>query len=78
MHRTIAGITPLAPGYEHVLIAPRPGGGLSWATGTLETPYGEVTVEWTLESGALTGKASLPEGVTGLLHLPGQKPVELR
>lgn len=77
MHRTIAGIAPLAPGYKHVLIAPRPGGGLSWATGTLETPYGGVTVEWTLESGVLTGKVSLPEGVSGLLHLPGQKPVEL-
>ena len=26
MHRTIGGIAPLEPGYERVLIAPRPGG----------------------------------------------------
>ena len=31
MHRTIGGIAPAEPGYAKVLVAPRPGGGLTWA-----------------------------------------------
>jgi alpha-L-rhamnosidase len=78
MHRTIGGLTPLAPGYTRVRVAPRPGGDLSWATARLESPSGEISAEWTLEAGKLTGKVSLPDAVTGLLDLPGQQPVELR
>jgi alpha-L-rhamnosidase len=77
MHRTIGGIAPLAPGYRRVLVAPRPGGGLSWAKAKLESLSGEISAEWTLETGELTGTVSLPDGTTGLLHLPGQEPVEL-
>ena len=31
MHRVIGGIAPLEPGYARVLVAPLPGGGLTWA-----------------------------------------------
>jgi len=78
IHRTIGGIAPLAPGYERVLIAPRPGGGVSWANATLETPRGEISVGWKLEGSDVAVTASLPEGVGGLLQLPGRDPVELQ
>ena len=77
MHRTIGGISPLAPGYERVLVAPRPGADLSWAKATLETPYGEMVVEWELQAGEMTGQVSLPDGTSGLLDLPGQETVGL-
>ena len=32
---------------------------------------------WRLEAGELTVEVTLPEGVTGLLDLDGQAPVEL-
>jgi alpha-L-rhamnosidase len=78
MHRTIGGIAPLSPGYERVLVAPRPGGGLSWAKASLDTPRGEIAVEWALEGSKLEVMASLPEGVSGLLDLPGCEAVDLR
>ena len=33
MHRTIGGLAPLEPGYRRILVAPRPGGGITWARG---------------------------------------------
>jgi alpha-L-rhamnosidase len=77
MHRTIGGIAPLAAGYRRVLVAPRPGGGLTWARASLETPHGLVAVDWRLEAGELSVSTELPAGVTGVLDLPGRDPVEL-
>ena len=42
MHQTIGGCRPLEPGYAKVLIAPQPGGGLTWARTSLETRHGPV------------------------------------
>ncbi|MBD3752182.1 MAG: alpha-L-rhamnosidase, partial [Micrococcales bacterium] len=46
MHRTVAGISPAAPGYDRVRIDPRPGGGLTWARGSIVTRHGLVAVQW--------------------------------
>jgi alpha-L-rhamnosidase len=77
MHRVIGGIAPLAPGYGKVLIAPQPGGGLTWATASLETPHGRVEVRWRETGPDLTVEAAVPAGVTGVLRLPGQPDREL-
>ncbi len=37
MHRTIGGLSATEPGYAAVRVAPRPGGGLTWAETALET-----------------------------------------
>jgi alpha-L-rhamnosidase len=71
LHRTVAGLAPLEPGYAKVLVAPRPGGGLTWARTSLQTAHGKVSVSWSLdEKGELQLDATLPEGVTGLVRLP--------
>jgi alpha-L-rhamnosidase len=72
IHRTIGGIAPLEPGYAKVLIAPRPGGGLTWAAATLETAHGLVEVRWRETEQDLTVQAAIPAGVTGVIRLPGQ------
>ena len=68
---------PLEPGYSRVLVAPRPGGGLTWASTRLQTPHGPVEVRWRQEDGGLTVRTTLPEGVTGVLDLPGHPDVEI-
>jgi alpha-L-rhamnosidase len=77
MHRTIGGIAPLEPGYRRVRIAPRPGGGLTWARASLDTPHGEVAVEWHLRGTEVAVETVLPDGVTGVLDIAGREPVEL-
>jgi alpha-L-rhamnosidase len=77
MHRTIGGIAPLTPGYGRVLVAPRPGGGLTSAAASVTTRHGLVSVEWRLQNGQLAVRTELPDGVTGILHLPGREPETL-
>jgi alpha-L-rhamnosidase len=60
-----------------VLVAPRPGGGLTWAKTSLQTPHGLVEVRWRLEDGRLAVETALPDGVTGVLRLEGQPDVDL-
>ena len=77
MHRTIGGITPLDPGYARVLVAPRPGGGLEWASTSLESRHGRIEVDWRRDGADLVLSVSLPDGITGVLDLPDQAPIEL-
>ena len=39
---------------------------------TLETQHGRIAVRWQLVDGVLTVDAELPDGVDGVLRLPGQ------
>jgi alpha-L-rhamnosidase len=77
IHRTIGGIAPLEPGYAKVLIAPQPGGGLTWARARLETTHGLVEVHWREAEPDLTIDVTIPAGVTGVVRLPGQPDREL-
>ncbi|QGN57428.1 alpha-L-rhamnosidase [Nostocoides sp. HKS02] len=71
MHRTIGGIAPAAPGYAQVRIAPKPGGGLTWAKASLETRQGVVATDWTLdEQGRFALRVEVPEGVEARVELP--------
>jgi alpha-L-rhamnosidase len=78
MHRSIGGIAPLEPGYQRVRVAPRPGGGLTWARSALETRHGRVAVDWSIEGDQLAVKVDLPEGVEAQVELPGLDPVITR
>ncbi|NUR06717.1 MAG: family 78 glycoside hydrolase catalytic domain [Nocardioidaceae bacterium] len=77
MHRTVGGLAPLEPGYGRVLVAPAPGGDLTWATTGLQTRHGRVEVRWRRDDGRLTVETSLPEGVTGILRVEGQDDIDL-
>ncbi|MEV0585347.1 family 78 glycoside hydrolase catalytic domain [Nonomuraea sp. NPDC050310] len=46
MYRTIGGLVAAAPGYRHLVVRPRPGGGITWATTTHRTPHGPVEIAW--------------------------------
>lgn len=72
MHRTIGGIAPLAPGYDQVLVAPRPGGGITSAKASLETRHGAVSTDWSLDrDGAFALDLTVPAGVSATVRVPG-------
>ncbi len=78
MHRTIGGIAPLEPGYRRVLVAPQPGGDITWAHAALDTPHGRVSVRWTAVSDALkTMAVDVPDGVTVVVRRSADADVEL-
>jgi len=72
MYRTILGINPdeANPGYKHILLAPVPGGGLTWAKGGLHSIRGPITTEWKLEEKNLVYNVSIPANTTATLRLP--------
>jgi alpha-L-rhamnosidase len=78
MHRVVGGIAPLEPGYSKVLVAPQPGGGLTEAETALENPRGRIAVHWAVSGDQLTVDVDLPDGIEGVLRLPGQddRPIE--
>lgn len=70
IHRTVGGLAPAEPGYGKVLVAPRPGGGITTASTRLATKHGEVAVRWDHDGEDLTVTTTLPPGVGGLLSWP--------
>ncbi len=77
MHRVVAGLSPLEPGYARSLVAPRPGGGLTWAKGALETPHGRLAVSWRQDGDALSVDVTVPAGTSAVLRLPDGSEREL-
>ena len=72
LYNTVAGIEidPQQAGYKHVIIRPRPGGGLTNASGIHHTLYGEVRSEWTLDAGQLTLTVTIPPNTSATVYLP--------
>lgn len=72
MHRSVGGLAPLEPGYRRILVAPHPGGGLTWAQTTLDTPHGHAGVRWDLDGSHLRVEVTVPGGTEAVLRLPGR------
>ncbi|WP_079001062.1 MULTISPECIES: alpha-L-rhamnosidase [Plantibacter] len=71
MHRTIGGLTSVAPGYRRVRIAPRPDPRLTSAAVAHESPYGRISVSWRVAGETLEVAVVVPVGVTAEIALPG-------
>ncbi|HVL61985.1 MAG TPA: family 78 glycoside hydrolase catalytic domain, partial [Microbacterium sp.] len=71
MHRSVGGLAPLEPGYRKILVAPQPGGGLTWAATTLETPFGRAAVRWDAEGARIRAEIEVPAGAEAIVRLPG-------
>lgn len=70
MYVTIAGIDLSEPGYSKIKIAPRPGGGLTFARGSLTTPHGAVETNWTVSNGKLKLTVRVPPNTTATIRVP--------
>ena len=72
LYDTVAGIgwDPAAPGYKHLVIRPRPGGGLTMVKAALKTVYGQVGSAWTLADGRFTYNLTIPTNTTATVTLP--------
>jgi alpha-L-rhamnosidase len=79
LHRTVAGLAPAAPGYRHIEVRPRPGGGLTHASARHKTPYGMAESAWTIAQGRITLKVVVPPNARATVTLPGSdaEPVEV-
>jgi alpha-L-rhamnosidase len=71
LHRTVGGLVPAAPGWRHIDIRPRLGGGLSFARVRHRTPYGMASCSWKIEKGRMTLEIEIPPNTSASVSLPG-------
>lgn len=73
LHTHVAGLrqVPGSVGWQEVMVAPVPGGGLTWAQTTLTTTAGRFEVRWERGGEDLVLTATIPAGVQAHAVLPG-------
>lgn len=72
MWRHLAGLNPddAQPGWKHFTIAPRPGGGVSWARARYESVRGPVGVDWKQDGVVFALEVEVPPNTTATVVLP--------
>ncbi|GLY14983.1 alpha-L-rhamnosidase [Kineosporia sp. NBRC 101677] len=75
LHRSVAGIAPLEPGYAKVLVQPELTMPLEWAEGSLESRHGLIRVRWDRTSDSVKLRLSVP--VPAVVRLPDETETEL-
>ncbi|GAB3164697.1 family 78 glycoside hydrolase catalytic domain [Amycolatopsis stemonae] len=74
LYRSVGGLSPSSPGYASLLVAPRPGGGLTSAKSSYETPYGGAVSDWSVSGGKLTLRVTVPPGSSATVQVPTSQP----
>ncbi len=64
-------IDPEKPGYQHFLLSPHPGGGLTFANTSFQSMYGEIRSDWKTEGDDLIYEVVIPANTTATITLPG-------
>jgi len=78
LYQYVAGIRSLAPGYRRILIAPHPGGDLTWAKGAYHCRYGNILSEWKLNGKTLLMHVEIPPGIEAVIAVPGKERVTVQ
>jgi alpha-L-rhamnosidase len=74
LYRSVGGLSPAAPGYAALSVAPQPGGGLTSAKSSYETPYGGAVSDWSISGGTLTLRVTVPAGASATVKVPTAQP----
>jgi len=74
MYAVIGGIDldPDQPGYKHIIMRPRPGGGLTSARAELQSVYGTIRSAWTWENGNFEWRITIPANTTATVYIPAK------
>lgn len=70
----VLGVQPLSDGYTETLIKPDIAS-YDWASGTVPTPHGIISVSWELLDGVKLLKVVTPSGMRKRIELPNAEPV---
>ncbi|HET7724853.1 MAG TPA: family 78 glycoside hydrolase catalytic domain [Propionibacteriaceae bacterium] len=70
LYRRVAGLEPVDGGYRTFRVAPMPGGGLTWARASVETPYGRAASAWTITDDEFRLSVDVPVSTTCTTVLP--------
>ena len=70
--RNVIGINPdpANPGYQHFIIHPRPGGGLSWAKGSYDSIRGPIVSDWKIDNHLFKLRIVIPVNTSATVYIP--------
>lgn len=60
------------PGYKHFYLRPMPGGGLSYANGYIDSPYGRIESSWRYADTSIELDFIIPANTSATVILPGE------
>lgn len=80
MVENILGIRtdPGNPGFQRILLQPRPGGEMTYARGAYQSPYGRIESEWELSGDSFTWKVTVPPNTSALATLSARPGDEIQ
>jgi len=70
LYKRMVGLEPISGGYKEFKIAPVIGGNITFAKGSIKTPYGLARSEWELKEGVFSINIEVPVSTTCQLILP--------
>ena len=78
MYRVTSGIDtdPDGPGYKKIIIKPTPGGNLTYANASYQTPYGKLTSNWRIEGKTFNLDVEIPANTTATVFVPDYSKTE--
>jgi len=80
LYAVVAGldVDSAQPAYKHMLVRPRPGGGLTRARARLRTMYGLAESGWRIRNGRLELTVTVPPNATATIHMPAAEVKEVK
>ena len=70
LHRYVAGLRPVEPGYRAFEVRPRPGGGITWASARHDGPFGQIEMTWRGDGGSMGLDLAVPGGTRATVVMP--------
>jgi alpha-L-rhamnosidase len=74
LHKNVAGISPLEPGWRTIKVRPVPGGTITSANAAYESPYGRVESSWKINDAGdtFTLEVTVPPNSEAVVILPSE------
>ena len=74
MYQTLGGINydPEHPGFNHIILRPRPVGDLTFVRASHRSLYGLIRSDWTIEGGAFLWNVAVPPNTTATVYVPAK------
>lgn len=77
LYRRMAGIEPTSGGYKTFKVSPVLGGGITSAKGSIKTPYGRASSEWSIQENRFTIHIEVPVSAICTLSMPNGEQYKL-
>jgi len=70
LYEDLAGISPAAPGFKEIEMAPAFPTGLDHAKASYDSPYGRISSSWEIKDGRLSWDIDIPANTTARICVP--------